>query len=310
MDKKDFLKSEIRNGFSVSAKRKKIWQIQIKLLSILNDLCKKHNLKYFASNGTLLGCVRHGGFVPWDDDSDIVMFRKDYDKLIEICKNELPDNIVLYKPESDGLYYKNYLRLIDNDTTALSPNGWGRNYPSGIFVDIFVLDECPPIWLVWQFQKALICLSRVLITSLIYYEDSPKNNIINKIGWFCLNKVSKFICKVIGYQFLLNFADFVKKLWPSKKTNKVFLITHGKTIMVFEKKLFSKTIYKDFEYIKLPVSAYYDELLKMHYGDYMTFPPESERGIHHSIFFDPDKSWKQYVGKLSKEEAKHNLNNY
>ena len=88
------LNEEIRNGFLVSEKRKAVWNVELCLLKRLDEVCKKYNLRYWLDGGSLLGAIRHNGFIPWDDDIDVVMPRKDYDKLSEISKLDY------YSPEA------------------------------------------------------------------------------------------------------------------------------------------------------------------------------------------------------------------
>ena len=83
------LKEEVRDGFTVSTKRKRIWNVELNLLLKLDEVCKKNDLRYFLDSGTLLGAVRHHGFIPWDDDLDVVMLREDYDKLIQLLHKYL-----------------------------------------------------------------------------------------------------------------------------------------------------------------------------------------------------------------------------
>lgn len=85
----DFLKEEERNGYLVKENMKKLWLVQLDMLNEIIRICDKHNIIYWAEGGTLIGAVRHKGYVPWDDDIDILMFRKDYDKFIEVAKDEL-----------------------------------------------------------------------------------------------------------------------------------------------------------------------------------------------------------------------------
>ena len=83
-----FYNPEVRCGYEVSAKMKKIWAVELDLLAKFIDVCNKHELNYFVDGGTLLGAVRHKGFIPWDDDVDVIMPREDYDKLFEIAAQE------------------------------------------------------------------------------------------------------------------------------------------------------------------------------------------------------------------------------
>ena len=78
---KNIYRDEMRDGFLVTADRKKIWQVEMELLAELDGICRRHGLRYFVDYGTLLGAVRHRGFIPWDDDIDVVMMRPDYERL-------------------------------------------------------------------------------------------------------------------------------------------------------------------------------------------------------------------------------------
>lgn len=173
---KDIERDEMRNGFLVTSHKKKLWNVQIGLINEFARICKKHNLRWFAFYGTLLGAARHGGFIPWDDDVDIVMFRPDYEKFQAIAFQEVkppyfPDIWWNYRLESEGVslddaegdfqfisveqekaadaypyrWYTQWpsIRLRDSRTTMLEfPN---RNFINqGIFIDIFPMDPLPP----------------------------------------------------------------------------------------------------------------------------------------------------------------------
>ena len=101
--KKDFFCDEVRDGFMVPAMVKEAWGAQLEVLSVIDSICKKHNIPYWADWGTLLGAVRHGGFIPWDDDLDISMKRKDYEYFMKIAKNELPEGfcVINYATHED-----------------------------------------------------------------------------------------------------------------------------------------------------------------------------------------------------------------
>jgi len=86
-----FLLDEVRCGFMVPAPIKQAWAAELEVLAEIDRVCRKHNIKYFADWGTLLGAVRHGGFIPWDDDLDIVMKREDYDKFMTVARFDMDE---------------------------------------------------------------------------------------------------------------------------------------------------------------------------------------------------------------------------
>lgn len=120
------------------------------ILEFIDDVCRKHHINYWLSSGTLLGAVRHGGFIPWDDDLDIEMLKPDYDKLMRILPSELPSNLVLQTVDTDRDYVAPYSKLRETTSSISEVNQIGRNYKyNGIYIDIFYLEPvCYPfVWL-------------------------------------------------------------------------------------------------------------------------------------------------------------------
>ncbi len=117
---KDVYRDEIRSGFLVTAHRKRIWDIELNMLAELERICEKYHLRYFAAWGTLLGAVRHGGFVPWDDDMDLVMMRPDYERLKEVAAQELAEPYFFQTAYTDGALF-GIARLRNSATMAMLP---------------------------------------------------------------------------------------------------------------------------------------------------------------------------------------------
>ena len=138
--KESFLKEEIRSGFPVNEKRKKVWAVELELLQKFDEVCRKYNLTYYAYYGTLLGAVRHQGFIPWDDDIDVVMFREDYEKLQAVAPEEFREPYFFQNSYTDQMLWF-FSKLRDSRTTAIEFPA--RNLHQGIFIDIFPLDDVP-----------------------------------------------------------------------------------------------------------------------------------------------------------------------
>ena len=129
--------------YKVSPKREKVWKIELDILMELDRICRKYDLRYFLDSGTLLGAVRHKGFIPWDDDIDLTMPRKDYDRLIEIASQELKSPYYLQHITTDPKYPGLHVKIRNTDTTAIIKSWLFTDVNQGIFIDIFPLEGLP-----------------------------------------------------------------------------------------------------------------------------------------------------------------------
>ena len=135
----EIYRDEIRNGVLVTTDRKKIWNVEMELLDFLKNLCQKHGIRYFAMYGTLIGTIRHRGFIPWDDDIDVGMLRPDYNRFVRIAREEIEEPYFLQNMYSDRMIQ--FSKIRDSRTTAVEFSDWPMN--QGIFIDIFPLDTAP-----------------------------------------------------------------------------------------------------------------------------------------------------------------------
>lgn len=280
------LSEEIICGYTVSENRKKLWVIEIDMLNWLEATCKRHGLNYFLLFGSALGVVRHKGFIPWDDDIDIGMLREDFEELLRVAKNEIPDDLEIQYGISNGRVDK-LLRIRNKNTTGIIRTD--RNIPGnkGVFIEIYPFDYVPSInWC----RKVQLKLSGVLL-KLMY----------RKIGMVHDNKarIVRFIPISVNmywklYQAVCRAQNHLSHVYvdtigiPSKYTMK------GEHL--FRYCDVKESVYGDFEYIKARIPVGYDHVLSTRYGDYMTLPPENQRGIHHDniVFYDPTKPYTNY----------------
>lgn len=116
-------------------------KVEIEILDEIDRICRKNNINYCLVGGTLLGAVRHGGFIPWDDDLDVAMPRNDYEKFIDVCKNELSDDFYLHSIETDKTYWLPFIKIRKKYTIFEEKNIAGLGCKTGIYVDIFPLDD-------------------------------------------------------------------------------------------------------------------------------------------------------------------------
>ena len=135
-----FFREETRLGFHVTKDRKKIWAVGLDLLIMFDKFCKEKGLTYYIMFGTLLGAVRHQGFIPWDDDIDVVMPRSDYEKLIH-NNDPFPYPYFLQTPDTDKSYCQSHAKIRNSMTTAFNRITGYEGFNQGMFLDVFQLDN-------------------------------------------------------------------------------------------------------------------------------------------------------------------------
>ena len=139
-----FLDEEVRCGYTVTRQRKEVWAVELDLMQEFKRVCNKYNLRYCADGGTLLGAIRHHGFIPWDDDLDIAMLRNDFEKLNEVGPTEFKKPYFWQTEETDRGSARGHAQLRNSDTAGIIKTEYERqrnnNFNQGIFIDIFPFD--------------------------------------------------------------------------------------------------------------------------------------------------------------------------
>lgn len=286
----DFFEPEYRNDFYVDGLRKKIWAIEIDLYLEFERVCQKHNLKYCAFFGTLLGCIRHNGFVPWDDDIDIAMPRSDYNKFISLAY-EFKTPYFLQLPMTDEKSGFSIAKLRNSNTTAIAYPFRYQNMNHGIFIDINPIDKIDKkdVNVIYNRVKELALQNSAYMR---LSNPNPEMDDIRRIKkWKGESSVDIFY----------KIQEICSQYAGMEKEN-VGLI--ASTIYACEKQVylaedFQNVVYKKFENINLPVPQGYDHILKTIYGNYMELPPLDFRNAHASILFDPDEAYCNKIKMLS-----------
>lgn len=282
---KNFLDEEIRCEFTVTTALKKIWAIELEMMLAFDSICKKYNLKYFLMYGTLLGAIRHKGFIPWDDDVDVGMPRNDYEKLLTL-KDKFQFPHFLQCHGTDKEYCSSYTRLRNANTTAISKMLKYQNMNHGIFLDIFPFDNTPGIETENRHE---------IIDTL-----NRENGTFMKLKNPELDEKNKL--RVQNYSGrnptdTLKEIDEIATQFNNQETEYVCSIvnTMGK-FDFFKKEDVYNTILWDYEGFKFPIPSGYDNVLKEIFGNYMEMPPLEKRGVQHNHYiFDPDQPYKNYL---------------
>ena len=255
---------------------------QERMLDILIEVdrvCSKHNINYFLTDGTLLGAVRHKGFIPWDDDVDIGMLREDYNKFIEIATSELGEDYFLKSIETDPNYNRFHipLKVRDNRSKLVEVDeNENEKFNQGIYIDIFAFDTLPKNKVIRKLQKLI---SRFIVLCDVRTRRKEENlNLQNKIAFLVYS-----IFKKLPYKKRNKVLRYIMK-WNDKNgeevTYGVDLPCDGSWGKILNKSdIFPLT---KIEFCKYMFNApkNYDKVLKTIYGDYLTLPKEEDRRWH------------------------------
>ena len=290
-----FFCKEVRAGYEVTEKTKKIWAVHLDLFKVFSDLCNKYGIRFQVAYGTLIGAVRHKGFIPWDDDFDVWMDRDNYQKLMAIRQEDVPQPYFLQTPLSDRKYFVGLSRFRNSLTTGAVKGICGADYNSGIYIDIYVLDGLDETPIKWRTQW--LCKMLVIKLIQLFYQKKPRSKRLQDLIFYCLKPLSM----LFGYERLVFLYDSILSM-RTRNTNKLsYLITgtkHGKGYWITKEEL-KDTIMLPYENTYVPVSRSYDDILTRIYGNYMEFPSVEERGKWHEgvLHFEPEIPYKEYFRK-------------
>lgn len=247
--------TELRERFNPEGSTLRRQQLRmLELLDAINTICKKHQIPYWLSSGTLIGAARHKGFIPWDDDLDIEMLRSDYLRLIKILPKELPENLVLQTNDTDPNFISIYGKLRDRNSYLEETNSYDRIFKErGIYIDIFPLERIP-YFLAWIGGH---------MHGQIYNQLNNKN-LKEKTILKRIRRIYQFNRR-IGFPIL----RFISKFIPGKQLRHSFGTAYFKPR--YMKDIFPLSE-MEFEGKMYPVPHDADAMLRKIYGDYMQLP--------------------------------------
>lgn len=285
------LNEETRCDFLVTVERKKIWARLMEMLEVVDGICKKHGIPYYADWGTMLGAVRHAGFIPWDDDLDVMMFRKDYDRFCRIAEKEVKGKFFFQTTLTDKNYYKQHARIRNSETTGICERYEGHGCNNGMYLDILPLENYSYSLRGRLHSKLCRSLGRLLSLKVHYVTEVDPPLKLRIPYWFT---------KLLNVKRTHIFREKLESRNAERKTQYVteediFPPRNAQRRYIYDIEDFKETVYLPFENTKVPVPAGYDRILKKDYGDYMKFPPVETRGKFHSFICDPDTPYEIYI---------------
>ena len=298
------LKEEVRDGFTVSTKRKRIWNVELNLLLKLDEVCKKNDLRYFLDSGTLLGAVRHHGFIPWDDDLDVVMLREDYDKLIACSNESFGGDYELQIITHDPLYPGIHAKIRYKKSTAIIKSWLFNDLDQGIFLDIFPLDGVPDDA---DEQKKLFdenaFWGRAIKSYYTYDHILSLNPRIIKMLLERRRTAKSLIKNAAEYQSTFKkFEDNFRRYKTSdcKKIGSLLIGLPDRRYFIFDKKNYEDPAELEFEGYKFPCPSGVHEVLDVLIGkDHMT--PKKYPSDHGAVYYDPMRPYGEYLQALRKD---------
>ena len=256
-------------------------QIELQTLKAIHKICEEQGFRYSLAGGTLLGAIRHGGFIPWDDDIDIMMPRPDYNKLIAYCmKNETPFRLICTETEKNYGYI--FAKAVDTDTVIVEHDGNRGGIHMGVFVDIFPIDGlgCSEQAAKKKYNEKRFRRELLVAYNWTHYFRSKTRSVIYepiRLAFFFLSRFvnPKKLIQKINKQFPegdFDSADYVGSVGGSYRTKEIV-----------RQSLYREYIDLQFEDCKFKAIKNYDAYLSAIYGDYMQLPPEEKRVTHHSF---------------------------
>lgn len=262
----------------------KLKRIQLEMLIEVDKVCRKYDIKYTLSSGTLLGAVRHHGFIPWDDDIDIAMTLENYNKFLEVAQEELPKHLFVqnYLTEKDCPFV--FTKVVNTNTVFIDGVMNKINIVKGVGLDLFPISGLREKD---KDKKSKIYKYVALFISKYYdpeyFAFTKKRKIFNALTpTFKLNTILKYYFKHIA-----KLDELGKEI-----TNADFLSANK----YFDYDLFTEYVDIQFENYKFMAIKRYDDYLSTAYGDYMTLPPEDKRSPHHDyLYFNAEKSYADYL---------------
>lgn len=272
-----------------NAKLEDIWAAEQSILDAVHKVCIENNLRYSLAYGTLLGAVRHKGFIPWDDDIDIMMPREDYEKLIQIWDTAAPEEYILQTEENVDGFENNFAKIRKDHTTFLQfESERTSTRHKGFFIDIFPADRRAPGRIRRKLQYVLFAIN-------LLFNRGYESGTGGAVGF-----VEKILLKTVRRK---NYRKASKRV--GKRSRRWNHLTQSPYILPCAikscKKYYPADMFDEMQLVGFNGKEYcavkdVDSVLKLHYGDYKQLPPEEERvWKHHPILIDFEHNYEELV---------------
>lgn len=251
-------------------------KIQLDILNDVHDYCCLNNIKYSLAYGTLIGAVRHHGYIPWDDDIDIMMLREDYIRFVTNF-NGYKEDLTVVSPLLDKNYYAPYANVINNRTLLME--GDSNNGNIGIKIDVFPIDRVPH----GKIRKKVLFIKVKVLKKLINISNSKGSRFFYLISKAFRFLLKRFFRKSSFSEILDNLAAKSNLRNSNSKILNNIVWCRCNEKGCFNLSSIENTIEMEFEHKSFHVLGGYNSFLKNNYGNYMDLPPETERTPQHDF---------------------------
>ena len=266
------LEDQVQDGYYVDSMMKCCWAAQMEVLQVIDSICEKYNIKYFAEWGTMLGAVRHQGIIPWDDDVDITMKRPDYNKFLRVVEQELPHGYHVMSYRNDDDYWDVMARVVNTEYISLRDDFLEKYhyFPFSCGIDIFPMDFLPT-------NKGEAEMLKKVVDEVKGVADSYGQGFLTEDEFQSALDYLEILCNMKIERegdIRARLYDIVVSLYAIYQEDEseeialmpLWLENGGQA---YPKEYFTDVVRLPFEQITIPVSAAYDAMLKKKYGDYM-----------------------------------------
>lgn len=264
----------------------KVHEANLRILKEIDRICRKYKIKYMLDAGTLLGAVRHQGFIPWDDDADVAFTRKNYEAFLKVVRRELPEGMELLTPQDfrgGSGFYDFTARIIYKNSKTHEDSEEMRFYEgklNHLWVDLFTIDKLPQ----GKAAASLTLLMHKIIYGMAmghrYHLDYSKYSLFHKLAVGTLANAGRFV--PMKLLFRLQRAVAVKDKRAKSRLRYYSNYQPDYLYVTLQKEWCDEVVDLDFCDTKLMAPKHWDEVLTWIYGDYMTLPPKEKRVPSHS----------------------------
>lgn len=265
--------------------------VELEMLRDIKVLCEKYGLRYYLDYGNLLGAVRHGGFIPWDDDIDITMPYADYIKFLEISREEFGDKYFLQTSDTDTNYYRSYARIRKNNTTFLDAHNLKWDIHHGVWIDVFPLVEINP-GIEYKIKRYIMQISNyILMDNFFQIHIDEFEGTLGKLGVQLVRLFHK-----IPRKARVRLKKWLQHPIYSAKNKKGLTIVWMGITEYYPSDIYAGSEKISFEGEQFNVPAQFRRKLEIAYGDYMKLPPvEKRKGHGGATIIDLENNYTKYT---------------